>query len=153
MATTTGPGPPPLGGRRPESSSSGTIRESDPVDGVVGVEPHRGPQLDPLGHGRRSGPAHGPGQGDRLRRGGGSPVPMHTMRVTPASPARAMVAASRVACGPEVASAPGSVNSSWRWQWESNHSIDRVVHAGLARAQALRRGKSGAPFVTGRPPG
>ena len=51
-----------------------------------------------------------------------APVPTQTRRVTPASDARAIVAASRSAWGSTGPSPSGDPNSFWRWQWESNHS-------------------------------
>ena len=64
-----------------------------------------------------------------------------------------MMPARREAWGP-VASIRSplsdSANSSWRWQWESNHS---TTASSTGPGQPLRRGKRGAPFSTGRPPG
>ena len=75
-------------------------------------------------------------------------MPTQTIRVTPASDARAMAPANRSAWGSTGPSPPGWPNSSWRWQCESNHS-----NTASPTGQSLRRGKRGAPFSTASPPG
>ena len=138
MATTTG------SARAASSAASSRVECVDPVDGVVGMEPHGGP------HGHALGAAGPPGRrSDRARPTASAedrPVPAHTSRETPASAARARVPASRSACGSTGPSPGGGSNSSWRWQCESNQARCRVGH----RGQTLRRGKSGGPFSTGR---
>ena len=128
MPTTTGVR---RSGRSPAGAELGrqqAVEGVHPVDGIVGMEARRWPTA------RRPRPAATePGRRMARTRSTASaddaaPVPTHTIRDTPASAARAMVPASRVACGSAAgarsAGTPSSrPNSSWRWQWESNHSI------------------------------
>ena len=127
------------------------------------VQPHGGPQLDPLGHGRPIGPAHGLDQLDGGRRGGltraDADHPGHSRLRRPGQGARQLggVRPRRHLLGGELL-----LEVTVRVE----PLDDRLVHPvnGVAPlclvdsgshlpAHALRRGKSGSPFVTGRPAG
>ena len=77
-------------------------------------------------------------------------MPTHTIRVTPASAARARVAANRSACGSTGPSPAGEAELVL----EVAVRVEPLEH-GVAHGprQSLRRGKSGAPFSTASPPG
>ena len=83
-----------------------------------------------------------------------APVPTQTILVTPASEARAMVAGQSRGVGPRGVDAVPLVGLG-ELVLEVAVGVepldDGVVH--LDPGQSLRRGKRGAPFSTGRPPG
>ena len=109
------------------------------------METHRGPQLHPLGHGHRVRAAHGPDQGHRLGRGAGAgPDAHHPGHARPRRPGR-WWPASREAWGPGLAGPVGPANSSWRWQWESNHSITASC-TGPTPASSCAGGRGERPF-------
>ena len=142
------------GGRRTPARRQQASSESTPSTGVVGMEPDGGPQLDALGHRHRAGLAHGPHQGRPPRPTTSAPVPTQTIRVTPASEARAMVAARRVAWGPVASIRIGRVRLG-ELVLEVAVGVepldDGVVHRGPD--QSLRRGKRGAPSPPAARPG